>query len=244
MGKVKIKKSDIWIDMTPMSDVMTLLLTFFMLTSTFIKNEPVRVNTPGTVIETKVPETDVLTITVNPVKGEDGKPTGDGMVFIGMNNAEDLTNVLKFVQEPIANDKNLAYAFSSDTQFGVAFKDMKEYLKMSPEERAKVLTNQVKSIKPGIPLDSLPDKEGKLGESEFQKWVRGALHLKDREDESKLRKIALVIKADHDTPYKTVKKVMSELVDMGQTHYYLSTQLDGKKVSSASNYIIKSTGGK
>ena len=34
MGKVKIKKSDVWIDMTPMSDVMTLLLTFFMLTST------------------------------------------------------------------------------------------------------------------------------------------------------------------------------------------------------------------
>ena len=30
MGKVKIKKSDIWIDMTPMSDVMTLLLTFFI----------------------------------------------------------------------------------------------------------------------------------------------------------------------------------------------------------------------
>ena len=84
MGKVKIKKSDIWIDMTPMSDVMTLLLTFFMLTSTFIKNEPVRVNTPGTVIETKVPETDVLTITVSPVKGQDGKPTGEGQVFLGM----------------------------------------------------------------------------------------------------------------------------------------------------------------
>ena len=32
MGKVKIKKSDIWIDMTPMSDVMVLLLTFFMMT--------------------------------------------------------------------------------------------------------------------------------------------------------------------------------------------------------------------
>ena len=29
MGKIKVKKSDIWIDMTPMSDVMTLLLTFF-----------------------------------------------------------------------------------------------------------------------------------------------------------------------------------------------------------------------
>ena len=30
MGKVKIKKSDVWIDMTPMSDVMVLLLTFFI----------------------------------------------------------------------------------------------------------------------------------------------------------------------------------------------------------------------
>ena len=61
MGKVKIKKSDIWIDMTPMSDVMTLLLTFFMLTSTFVKNEPVKVNTPGSVSEIKVPENGVLT---------------------------------------------------------------------------------------------------------------------------------------------------------------------------------------
>ena len=43
MGKLKIKKSDVWIDMTPMSDVMVLLLTFFMLTSTFVKNEPVKV---------------------------------------------------------------------------------------------------------------------------------------------------------------------------------------------------------
>ena len=33
MAKVKIQKKDIWIDMTPMSDVMTLLLCFFMLTS-------------------------------------------------------------------------------------------------------------------------------------------------------------------------------------------------------------------
>ena len=239
MGKVKIKKSDIWIDMTPMSDVMTLLLTFFMLTSTFIKNEPVRVNTPGTVIETKVPEADVLTITVSPAKGQDGKPTGEGQVFLGMNNADDLKEVLKFVREPIANDPNLAYAFSSEAQFGVSFKDLQAYLSKSQDQRSKILTGQDPSIKPGIPLDSINGEE-----SEFQKWVRGAIHLKDRENPDKYRKIALVIKADHDTPYKTVKKVMSELVDMGQTHYYLSTQLDGKKVSSASNYINQSTGGK
>ena len=36
MAKVKIQKKDIWIDMTPMSDVMTLLLCFFMLTSVLL----------------------------------------------------------------------------------------------------------------------------------------------------------------------------------------------------------------
>ena len=30
MAKIKIQKKDIWIDMTPMSDVMTLLLCFFI----------------------------------------------------------------------------------------------------------------------------------------------------------------------------------------------------------------------
>ena len=41
MGKVKIKKKETRIDMTAMSDVTVLLLTFFMLTSTFLQKEPV-----------------------------------------------------------------------------------------------------------------------------------------------------------------------------------------------------------
>ena len=42
--------------MTPMSDVMVLLLTFFMLTATFVKEEPIQVQTPGSVSEIKIPE--------------------------------------------------------------------------------------------------------------------------------------------------------------------------------------------
>ena len=34
MAKIKIQKKDIWIDMTPMSDVMTLLLCFLRLCQT------------------------------------------------------------------------------------------------------------------------------------------------------------------------------------------------------------------
>ena len=47
MGKIKIKKTDVWIDMTPMSDVMVLLLTFFMLSANFTKNEVVKVSGEG-----------------------------------------------------------------------------------------------------------------------------------------------------------------------------------------------------
>lgn len=42
MGRFKVKKQDTFIDMTPMSDVMVLLLTFFMLTATFVKDEPIK----------------------------------------------------------------------------------------------------------------------------------------------------------------------------------------------------------
>ena len=33
----------------------------------------------------------------------------------------------------------------------------------------------------------------------------------------------LAIKADSDTPYKTIKKMMSELQDMNRNRYYLIT---------------------
>lgn len=52
--------------MTAMSDVTVLLLTFFMLTSTFVKKEPVQVFTPASVSEIKIPETNILQILVDP----------------------------------------------------------------------------------------------------------------------------------------------------------------------------------
>ena len=76
MGRFHVKKQDTFIDMTPMSDVMVLLLTFFMLTATFTKEEPVKVNVPGSVSEIKIPENNLLTIFINP----------EGKVFMNMDN--------------------------------------------------------------------------------------------------------------------------------------------------------------
>ena len=172
MAKIKIKKADVWIDMTPMSDVMVLLLTFFMLTSTFVKQEPVKVNTPGSVSEIKVPETNVLNILV----GNDGK------IFMSLD----------------------------DPMWGVPMQKLQAYLSLDKNTRPAELKNF------GIPTDSVQGKTGDAAMSEFQLWVKAA------HEANPDAKIA--IKADEKTPYKTVKKIMSELQDMNENRYYLITQ--------------------
>ena len=51
--------------------------------------------------------------------------------------------------------------------------------------------------------------------SEFQQWVDAARQCNDQ--------IKICIKADQNTPYSTVKKVMSELQNMDENRYNLIT---------------------
>ena len=208
MGKVKVKKSDIWIDMTPMSDVMTLLLTFFMLTSTFVKNEPVKVVTPGSISEIKVPENGVLTILVSPEKNAAGKPTGEGQVFMSIDNTDQLGATLDDMagRFGVKLNGNQIKTFRLESTFGVPMKELAGYLSMSSQNRGKVLPTK------GIPLDSID-----VGMSEFQQWVDAARTANEE--------IKIALKADAATPYKTVKKVMNELQDMDESHYYMITNL-------------------
>ena len=208
MGKVKVKKSDIWIDMTPMSDVMTLLLTFFMLTSTFLKNEPVKVVTPGSISEINVPENGVLTILVSPEKNAAGKPTGEGQVFMSIDNTDQLGATLDDMagRFGVKLNGNQIKTFRLESTFGVPMKELAGYLSMSSQNRGKVLPTK------GIPLDSIDG-----GMSEFQQWVDAARTANEE--------IKIALKADAATPYKTVKKVMNELQDMDESHYYMITNL-------------------
>lgn len=202
MGKVKIKKSDVWIDMTPMSDVMVLLLTFFMLTSTFVKQEPVKVNTPGSVSEIKVPETNVLSILV----GNDGK------VFMNMDKTTDVQATLTDVigQFGITLNAEQEKKFLNDPMWGVPMSELQNYLNLNSTK----MPEEIKKY--GIPVDSVPGKTGDAAMSEFQIWVKAA---KNANPDAKI-----AIKADENTPYKTVKKIMSELQDMNENRYYLITQ--------------------
>ncbi len=198
MGKVKIKKNDVWIDMTPMSDVMVLLLTFFMLTSTFVKDEAVKVNTPGSVSEIKVPETDVLQILVD----------NEGRVFLGLDKPASMQAVLQDVagQYGLKLNASQEKTFMSLASFGSNVNEMSDLLSM---EQAKINGIQAKK---GIPTDSIDG-----GMSQFQTWVKAA--------DDAVPDLKISIKADQKTPYKVVKKVMSELADMDMNRYYLITQL-------------------
>lgn len=72
-GKVRAKKQSTKIDMTPMVDLAFLLLTFFILTTTFNKPKTMEVNMPDKVDDpsqqTKINQKDIL----NLVLGEDDK---------------------------------------------------------------------------------------------------------------------------------------------------------------------------
>lgn len=200
MGKLKVKKQDVWIDMTPMSDVMVLLLTFFMLTSTFVKNEPVKVNQPSSVSEIKVPENNVLNIIVN----------NKGKVFMSMDNQNDMLSLIQGMNETSSIGLTNAEMkkFQADPMWGVPLDNLKGYLDLPTQKMTEVIT----SPEAGVPLDSIDG-----GKSEFQHWVTEALNV--NED------IKIAIKVDSKTPYAKMKKVMSELQDMNQNRYYLITSL-------------------
>ena len=195
MSRAKIQKKSMFIDMTAMSDVTVLLLTFFMLTASFVKKEPVQVVTPASVSEIKIPETDILSILVDPT----------GKIFMSLDKQTDMAAVLeamgeeyglKFTPEEIKK-------FSLFQTFGVPMKNMKSFLALSGEQQDRLLKEQ------GIPCDSL--------DNQFKQWVRNARVVN--------RDLRIAIKADQNTPYAVIKKIMNSLKDLKENRYNLITSL-------------------
>jgi len=195
MGRAKIKKKSTFIDMTAMSDVTVLLLTFFMLTSTFVKKEPVQVTTPASISEIKIPETNILQILINP----------DGKIFMSMDKQSDLKATLENMGQEygVTFTPEQEKKFMLATTFGVPMKSMTSYLNMSGEQQDEVLKTQ------GIPADSI--------DNQFKSWVRNARIVN--------KDLRIAIKADQDTPYKVIKNVMNSLQDLRENRYNLITSL-------------------
>jgi len=195
MSKIKVARKSTRIDMTAMSDVTVLLLTFFMLTSTFVKKEPIQVTTPASVSEIKIPETNILQILIDPT----------GKVFLSLDKQADMENTLNSV----GKEYNVTFTpeevqkFKVQKTFGVPIATMKQFLALSSDEQDDELKNL------GVPTDSL--------NNQFKVWVKGA-----RAANADLK---IAIKADKNTPYKVIKNVMNSLQDLHENRYNLLTAM-------------------
>jgi biopolymer transport protein ExbD len=195
MSKVKVARKSTLIDMTAMSDVTVLLLTFFMLTSTFVKKEPVEVSTPASVSEIKIPETNILQILIDPT----------GKVFLSLDKQTDMINTLTTVggELGVTFTPEEIQKFKIQKTFGVPMKSMKAFLALPAEKEDEILKDY------GIPTDST--------DNQFKVWIKAA-----RATNQDLR---IAIKADSKTPYKVIKDVMTSLQDVRENRYNLITSL-------------------
>lgn len=196
MPKVKIKRKSTWIDMTAMCDVAFLLLTFFMLTSNFTKKEPILVATPSSVSEIKIPETNIMTVLVDPT----------GKIYFGIDGQDKRQQLI----ERMSEDYNVSLTMEEIKRYslldlvGNPMQSMKSFLNLSSEARDLPQNN------PGIPADSL--------DNQFKQWVRCA-----HEVNPDLR---IAIKADEKTPFPVIKKVMKTLQELDENRYNLITKLE------------------
>jgi biopolymer transport protein ExbD len=207
MAKVKMSKKATSIDMTAMCDVAFLLLTFFILTATAKAPEALPVDTPSSTVQTKLPETGLVMLTV-------GKSEGKEQVFYGMKDRAIRSGALDYMAQKYKiefTEKEKA-EFALVDEFGVPIEGLKQLLSMKSSERVK------KGVQSGIPCDSI--------NNQLQDWIQGAR--KANIENGGTKELQFAIKGDAKELYPQIKKVMDILQDQKINSFNLVTGLRGK----------------
>jgi biopolymer transport protein ExbD len=206
MAKIKMKKKSTSTDMTAMCDVAFLLLTFFILTATAKVPEALPVDTPSSVAQTKLPDTDLAIITIG--QGKDGK----SKVFFDIKGRDIRKKTLEGMGAKLGvnfseKDKE---NFSLMDGFGVPLANLKQIIDLKASERSK-------ADQPGIPLDSL--------DNQLKEWLlvsrRASIDLHDKE-------LQIAIKGDAKEQYPAIRKMMDILQDQKINSFNLVTGMRGR----------------
>jgi biopolymer transport protein ExbD len=243
MGKVKIKRKSTLIDMTAMSDVTVLLLTFFMLTSTFLQKEPTTVITPSSVSEIKVPTANVASVLVSPegkvfisVAGEADPDVAGGDWATENVRAEILRQANQSYKKYTGKETGITEGdiaqFAKINMFGVPLDAMHAFLELSQTKQDEFISD-MSNPQVGIPLKEIvyTDAEGKKEiTNEFQIWMR-AIYNSGNDNLQQAMKAGegIAVKADRGTPFSTVHEVLDNLQTMKMNRFSVMTALKTEK---------------
>jgi len=200
MPKIKLGHKSPRIDMTPMVDLFTLLLTFFILTATFRPQESATVDTPFSVSEKPMMDANVMTVLI----------AKDNKIYFNVDNGPD--TILKFRPKILAEmGKRYNIEFTADelrlfektgTSVGVPIQDMKKYL-------ASRDSDEKTALEKGIPIDSV--------DNQLALWILFARQVNPA--------VQTMIKGDADVPFPVVREVLDILQDKNVNRFNLITSL-------------------
>ncbi|CAN1566762.1 Biopolymer transport protein ExbD/TolR [Flavobacteriaceae bacterium] len=201
-----MKKKSTSTDMTAMCDVAFLLLTFFILTATAKVPEALPVDTPASTVQTKLPETDLATITI-----------GKGKVFFDLKGREVRKRTLELMGEKyglkFTQDEKDKFALMEG--FGVPIQSLSQIIAMKAADRTK-------AEQPGVPKDSL--------DNQLKEWIYNSRIANNEYNNSinSSQELQIAIKGDAKEEYPAIKKVMDILQDQKINSFSLVTGLRGK----------------
>ena len=201
MAKIKMKKKSTSTDMTAMCDVAFLLLTFFILTATAKVPEALPVDTPASTVQTKLPETDLATITI-----------GKGKVFFDLKGREVRKRALQLMGEKygVTFTQEEMDKFALMEGFGVPIQSLSQIIAMKSADRNK-------AEQPGVPKDSL--------DNQLKEWIYNS---RIANIETNDKELQIAIKGDAKEEYPAIKKVMDILQDQKINSFNLVTGLRAK----------------
>jgi len=204
MPHVKMARKSTDTDMTPFVDIAFLILSFFIMATKFKPEEPVKVETPGSVSSDILEDANSMLISID----------HESKVFVNFNEPKSkVKERITAVITGLNQSRNLGLSnaeiesFKRAPTFGVPFNSLKGFLALSPQDQANFK-------QPGIPvLDTL--------NNELVWWIDAAKKAFSG------AKLMFLIKGDNNSKYPTFEGVINAMKRNEEFKYNLVTSQEG-----------------